>query len=217
MLEFATGGALMTKIILTRHGHVEGINPERFRGRTDLSLTELGQAQAAAVARRVASAWTPTVVYTSPMRRCLATAEAIGAACRISVEILEGLNDLDYGEWQWRSFAEVRAASPQVFSAWFATPHLIRFPGGESLQDVIARTADALRLVMTRHGQATDTVVLVGHDNVNRALLLQLLDQPLSAFWLIQQHPCAINEIDVTFAQVCVLRVNDTSHLESIT
>jgi phosphoserine phosphatase len=135
MLEFAIGGALMTKIILTRHGHVEGINPERFRGRTDLSLTELGEAQARAVAARITSAWTPSVVYTSPMRRCFATAEEIAAMCRVSVEIL---TDLDYGEWQWRTYAEVRTASPQAFSAWFATPHLIRFPGGESLQDLVS-------------------------------------------------------------------------------
>jgi hypothetical protein len=47
----------MTKVILTRHGHVEGISPERFRGRTDLPLTELGQAQAKAVATRIARAW----------------------------------------------------------------------------------------------------------------------------------------------------------------
>ena len=44
----------MTKIILTRHGHVEGIKPARFRGRTELPLTELGQAQAKAVAARIA-------------------------------------------------------------------------------------------------------------------------------------------------------------------
>ena len=203
----------MTKIILTRHGHVEGISPERFRGRTDLPLTELGEAQAKAVAIRVASAWTPSMVYTSPMRRCLATAETIAAACRVPIEILDHLNDLDYGEWQWRSYAEVRAASPQVFSAWFASPHLIRFPGGESLQDLVARTGDALRLAIARHGQATDTIVLVGHDSVNRALLLQLLDQPLSAFWLIQQHPCAINEIEISEGRVRVLRVNETAHL----
>jgi probable phosphoglycerate mutase len=203
----------MTKIILTRHGHVEGINPERFRGRTDLSLTELGEAQARAVAKRVASAWAPRIVYTSPMRRCVVTAEAIAAMCRVSVEILDDLSDLDYGEWQWRTYAEVRAASPEMFSVWFATPHLIRFPGGESLQDLVARTADALRLVIARHGRATDTIVLVGHDNVNRALLLQLLDQPLSAYWLIQQHPCAINEIEINDSRIRVLRVNETAHL----
>jgi phosphoserine phosphatase len=47
----------MTKIILTRHGRVEGIEPERFRGRTELPLTELGRAQAKAVAARIAKAW----------------------------------------------------------------------------------------------------------------------------------------------------------------
>jgi broad specificity phosphatase PhoE len=135
------------------------------------------------------------------------------AAWRVSVEILDDLTDLDYGEWQWRTYAEVRAASPSMFSAWFATPHLIRFPGGESLQDLVARTADALRLVIARHGEATDIVVLVGHDNVNRALLLQMLDQPLSAFWLIQQHPCAINEIEISDSGIRVLRVNETAHL----
>jgi broad specificity phosphatase PhoE len=60
----------MTKIILTRHGDVEGIKPERFRGRTELPLTELGQAQAKAVAARIT--WNPAKVYTSPMGRCVA-------------------------------------------------------------------------------------------------------------------------------------------------
>jgi len=40
----------MTKILLTRHGHVEGITPERFRGRQQLALTERGRAEARALA-----------------------------------------------------------------------------------------------------------------------------------------------------------------------
>jgi phosphoserine phosphatase len=55
----------MTKLILTRHGHVEGISPERFRGRTDVPLTELGTAQADALAARISAEWTPRAVYTS--------------------------------------------------------------------------------------------------------------------------------------------------------
>jgi phosphoserine phosphatase len=207
----------LTKIILTRHGHVEGISPDRFRGRTDLPLTPLGEAQAKAVALRIASSWRPAVIYTSPMRRCLRTAQTIAAACRISSEILDDLNDLDYGEWQWRTYSEVRAASPVLFAAWFATPHLVCVPGGEALQNLVMRTADALRMVLARHNQATESVVLVGHDSVNRAILLQLLDQPLSAYWRISQHPCAINEIDVVDGRICVLRINETAHLEAMT
>jgi probable phosphoglycerate mutase len=58
--------------------------------------------------------------------------------------------------------------------------------------------------------------VLVGHDSVNRAVLLQLLDQPLSAYWRAAQYPCCINEIDVTGGSVCVRSINDTQHLEAI-
>ena len=44
---------------------------------------------------------------------------------------------------------------------------------------------------------ADGPVVLVGHDSVNRALLLKLLEQPLSAYWRIAQGPAALNEIDI--------------------
>ena len=67
-------------------------------------------------------------------------------------------------------------------------------------------------MVLARH--ATDTVVLVGHDSVNRALLLQLLDQPLSAYWRLSQDPCTLNEIEVFAAgDVRIGCINDTSHL----
>ena len=58
----------MTKILLTRHGHVDGIKPERFRGRAPLDLTARGRADASAVARRIAAAWQPTQNLYQPAR-----------------------------------------------------------------------------------------------------------------------------------------------------
>jgi phosphoserine phosphatase len=49
---------------------------------------------------------------------------------------------------------------------------------------------------------------------VNRALLLQLLDLPLSAYWRFEQSPCCLNEIDVEHGKVYVRRINETRHLE---
>jgi probable phosphoglycerate mutase len=88
----------------------------------------------------------------------------------------------------------------------------VRFPHGDSLQDLAARAANALRLAITRHPEKT--VVLVAHDSVNRALLLQLLEQPLSAYWRLAQAPCCINEIDIADGHVQVLRANETAHLD---
>jgi phosphoserine phosphatase len=204
----------VTKILLIRHGHVEGIKPERFRGRTDLPLTERGAAEAAAVAKRIASTWRPTEVYTSPMKRCIDTGGAIAQACHVETEILNDLNDIDYGKWQWRSYEEVQHTEPQLFAVWFASPQFMRFPDGESFQELVARCADALRFVVGNHSD--ETVVLVAHDSVNRALLLQLLDQPLSAYWRLAQEPCCINEIEIAERQVRVVRMNETGHLSGI-
>ena len=201
----------MPKILLVRHGHVEGIEPKRFRGRADLSLTGRGKGEARAVARRIASAWSPAAIYTSPLLRCRATAAAIGEACRLETHVLDDLTDIDYGAWTSRSYDEIEALEPQRFAAWLVTPHLIRFPDGESLQDLIARAADALRFVLAHH--ADETIVLVSHDSLNRALLLQLLDQPLSAYWRLDQSPCCINEIDIAGGSIRILRLNDTAHL----
>jgi phosphoserine phosphatase len=204
----------MTKLLLVRHGHVEGIKPERFRGREPLLLTEKGRAEAATLARRIAAAWRPTHIYASPMERCVKTAAAIADACGIAAATCDDLNDLDYGAWQFKTYAQAEAENPTLFAAWFATPHLIRFPGGESLQDVAGRTANALRRLLARHRD--DTVVLVGHDSVNRTLLLQLLDLPLSLFWRIEQGPCCLNEVDISGAKICIRRLNETGHLEQI-
>src|ERR1700730_7669558 len=74
----------MTKVILFRHGHVEGISPERFRGRADLALTPQGLRQAEATMRRIEASWTPAALYASPLSRCRATAEAIGGPCGLT-------------------------------------------------------------------------------------------------------------------------------------
>jgi phosphoserine phosphatase len=149
------------------------------------------------------------------MRRCAETGVAIAKACDVESVTMDDLNDIDYGAWQSRSYKDVAEAEPQFFTAWFATPHLVRFPNGESLQNVVARTADALRFVLKHHGH--ETIVLVGHDSVNRALLLQLLDQPLTSYWRLAQEPCCINEIDVVDGHIQIVRMNETSHLDVVT
>jgi phosphoserine phosphatase len=118
----------MTKIILTRHGHVEGIKPERFRGREPLQLTKRGVAEAAALAQRIAVHWRPSHIYTSPMGRSIATAAAIARATGVAAKTCDDLNDIDYGAWQFKTFADAKAQEPALFAEWFATPQLGALP-----------------------------------------------------------------------------------------
>jgi broad specificity phosphatase PhoE len=203
----------MTRLILVRHGHVDGIYPPRFRGRCDVDLSEVGLKQALRTAEAITRQWHPATVYTSPLRRCIQTAGAIAAASSATATVLEDLNDLHYGDWEWLTHAEVRAKWSALFECWHAAPHLVRFPNGESLQDLVARVSNVLRLILNQH--AEETIVVVGHDSGSRALLLQLLDQPLSAYWRVSQDPCAVSEVEMSGWRATVRRVNETQHLLS--
>jgi probable phosphoglycerate mutase len=202
----------MTKIILVRHGHVEGISPERFRGRADLLLTADGRRQAEATARRIHAAWTPAAIYTSPLSRCRATAEAIGKPFGLSPNPVDSLIDIDYGEWQGLTPTEVRTRWPELLDIWYRAPDWAAIPGGESLQEVLTRTVSTLRDLIGRH--RSETVVLVGHDSVNRVVLLHALGLPLSRYWRLGQGPCAINEIEFSEDGFAVLSMNETYHLK---
>ena len=201
----------MTRLILVRHGHVEGISPERFRGRAKLPLTELGRREAAMTAARIAASWQPAAIYTSPMGRCIETGAAIGKAVGLSPSIMPGLNDIDYGDWQGLTNDETHARWPQELDIWRRHPDWAAIPRGESLQQVLARAVAALRDVTRRHPD--DAVVLVAHDGVNRMLLLHALELPLSRYWRIKQRPCCINELDFAADGFTILSVNQTDHL----
>lgn len=205
---------MTTTIILTRHGHVEGIRPRRFRGREDIPLTALGKLQAEATASMIAGLWRPACVLTSPMARCVATGAAISEACVAPSQVLETLNELHYGAWQWKTHDEIRQAFPELYAKWLTDPHLFRFPEGESLQDLVARAGDALRYVLQEYRERT--TVIVCHNSVSRALLMQVLDQPLSAYWRLHFKPCGVSEIEFVGDSPRVRRVNETFHLRAI-
>jgi phosphoserine phosphatase len=204
----------MTQIILVRHGHVLGIAPERFRGRTELELTGRGRAQARATARYIEHQWDPVAIWASPMERCQATAQEIGRVCSAPVSVLEELNDLDYGDWSNREHSEISRLYPDLYRQWKEAPDLVQFPGGESLQRRAEEIASALRFVLERY--SNDTVVLVGHESSNRVLLLQVLQLPLSAYWSLWQDPGAVSEVRLEGARRAVICMNETAHLEPI-
>jgi probable phosphoglycerate mutase len=54
---------------------------------------------------------------------------------------------------------------------------------------------------------------VVGHDSVNRVILLHALDLPLSRYRRLGQEPCAINEIDFSDGEFTIRSINKTDHL----
>lgn len=203
----------MTTIILVRHGQTEWNRIERFRGIIDVPLNEVGRAQARAVATRLAHL-PITAVYSSPLSRARETAQAIAEPLGVPVLVLEGLRDINYGEWGGLTPAEVKQRYPDLLATWYIAPHTMRPPGGESLTELRERSMAAVRQVIREHPD--ETVVLVGHVTLNRVLCCAILGLDNSHFWRIQQHNCCVNIFEYHDGRFDIVLLNDTYHLVAL-
>lgn len=204
---------MTTIILLVRHGQTEWNRNERFRGRYDINLNEHGLEQARKTADRIAKAWKPTVVYSSPLKRAMQTAKIIAQRHNLHVLSNTGLIDIDYGEWQGLTPIEVSKKWPELFAVWSNNPENARVPGGESLIEVCDRVRIFLSKIIRLH--ADQTVLLVSHTVVNRLTLLSILGMGIGGFWHLAQEPCAINLIIHEQNNYVLYQMNDTCHLQN--
>ncbi|HJY03478.1 MAG TPA: histidine phosphatase family protein [Streptosporangiaceae bacterium] len=199
-----------TVTALLRHGQTPMSVQKRYAGRTDAPLTEVGVQQAAAAAKRLASAGLGVIV-TSPLLRTVQTAQAVAAVTGAAVVTDDGFRETDFGAWEGLTFAEVRERWPAEISAWLADPEVAP-PGGESFTDVSARVTAALdRVLAARAGQ---TVLIVSHVTPIKMLVTAALLAPPAALYRMHLDVAALSEIDWYADGPAVLRsFNDTSHL----
>ncbi len=204
----------MTTILLTRHGQTEWNREERFRGQIDLALNATGERQAQALAERLA-AFPVTAVYTGPLQRAVRTGEICAQRLGLTAEVLPGLLDLNLGAWQGLSPAEVAARYPEAHRQWLEAPGEVRFPEGEGLADLQRRAVGALETAIARH--PGETVVLVGHMAVNKALLCAVLGLDLNHYWALRQDTCCLNIFRCHGPQRYeIVALNDTCHMDTV-
>jgi ribonuclease H / adenosylcobalamin/alpha-ribazole phosphatase len=199
-----------TVTLLLRHGQTPMSVEKRYAGRTDVPLTETGLTQAAAAAKRLASAGIDAIVA-SPLQRTVQTAEAVAAATGVPVTTDEGFRETDFGDWDGLTFAEVRERWPSEMTAWLADPQ-ISPPGGESFAEVSERVTAALaRVLADRAGQR---VLVVSHVTPIKTLVAAALLAPPPALFRMHLDVAALCEIDWYADGPAVLRsFNDTAHL----
>jgi broad specificity phosphatase PhoE len=204
----------MTQIILVRHGQTPWNKDKIFRGSKDIPLNDQGREEA-----RLAGEWlqgeTIHAAYTSPLSRSRDTAEAIAQHHGIPVHDLPGLSDLCYGDWEGLPLTEVKVKYAELYQQWETTPHMVRFPGGETLAEVRARAWSAVMTVVANHpGQ---TVLLAAHRAVNKVLIAAFIGLDDSHFWRIGQDTTAINRFLWTGTTWQIMALNDTAHLRGMT
>ena len=120
----------MALLLLVRHAMTEATG-RRLAGSTPgIHLSPVGEAQAARLAERL-GALRLDAVYASPLERCVETGRAIAQPRRLLVRPLPELEEVGYGRWTGRSFAQLTRTA--LWKKVQQSPSSVRFPGGETL------------------------------------------------------------------------------------
>lgn len=208
----ATGEA--TRLLIVRHGQTRMSAQRRYSGRGDVELTEVGQQQASAVAKRLAGrddVAQSVPVVASPLARTKQTAEAITDAVGGELMFHDGLLELDFGAWEGQTFQEVADTDADRHRKWLSDP-TVAAPGGESQDEVYQRVrATCDELVRTYVGR---TVVVVSHVTPIKSLLRIGLDCGPALYYRLHLDLASLSIVEFyPDGHASVRLINDSAHL----
>ena len=200
------------RLLLIRHGETAHNADQLALGRADVPLNERGILQARALAEGVAASEDIVAVYSSPLRRAVATATPLAEALGITVQTEPGLIEMDIGEMDGLPFDQVRERYPDFLRAWLSDKLAdASMPGGENLRQVQERAWAALVSLRDRHPE--ETVVAVSHNFVILTLLCHVLAVPLARFRHLRHDLAAVSTLELTAARDVIVTTNDRCHL----
>lgn len=177
-----------------------------------MHLNENGRRQAQTVARRLAPL-PINAIYTSPVTRCVETAEYIARQCQLNLIELEEIGEVRYGKWEGKKIKKLTQKKQ-----WFAVqffPSRFRFPNGEALPEVQFRAVQALEKLCARHPK--ENIVVVSHADVIKLLLAHYLGVHIDLFQRIAIAPASVSVLALPEnGTVRILRLNDDGPLRPL-
>ena len=192
-------------LVLVRHGQSELNAAGRLSGRLDAPLTDLGLAQAKAVAAALAEVGEPAAVISSPLQRARETAAAIG----LPVVVDERWIEIDYGPYDGWLLGDVPT---EMWAAWRQDPSYAP-PGGESLAALGRRVRQACEELLA---DAERRVVVVSHVSPIKAAVAWALGVGDEVAWRMFLPPASLTTIGQGAAGPSLHSFNVTAHLEGV-
>jgi probable phosphoglycerate mutase len=192
-------------VLLIRHAHTHAVG--RFlAGRDgDVPLSTKGLQQAEHLRDSLAGV-TIHAVYSSPLRRAVATAEPLARDRGRSVTVRHDLQEVDFGEWTGLSFPELER-QPR-WRAFNERRSSVSVPGGESMDALSARIVGALDAVRRNHPD--ERVAVVTHAEVIRAAVLTYRGISWDRFHEIDIAPASVTTVILSRSSARILTVSST-------
>jgi ribonuclease H / adenosylcobalamin/alpha-ribazole phosphatase len=200
---------------LLRHGETDYHVQKRLLGRLDIGLNETGHGQAERV-KDFFAGMELAAVYCSPLRRCQETARPVAEANGLQIEVMQGLMEVDMGEWDGQLIADLFAEEGETVGKWMRNPSQVPIPGGEDFGAVKERVLVAMSEITSRH-PGNERVLVVAHGGPIRGILCAALKMDIDDMFRLQIDLASISTVKFFDGSIpetaMVTLVNETQHL----
>ncbi len=210
----------MLRIILVRHGESTYNLANMVQGRGSQAnrsvLTEKGIAQAQLAGQAIAHIPFDHA-YSSPLLRAQQTAESILSYQPTAPQLTthEGLYEIDLRGWEGMTFSEIQAQFPEQFDHWQDAPYKLCLDGFYPVVELFQQARQFWQDLLRRHSPP-QTILLVAHSGINRALICTALGIDIAHYHHLQQTNCGISVLNYRSGQWQLEALNVTSHLRPL-
>jgi alpha-ribazole phosphatase len=201
----------MSRLLLVRHGETELQSSLRYWGSTDVLLSVLGHSQAELLRERL-STEKIDFIYSSSLKRALATAQIIASQRQLPVTVCPELREIDFGKLEGLTFDEINQQFPDVAQQWIKKTPALAYPGGESLAELDERIGQ-FRMRLDGHADS-EAVLVVAHSGVLRTLICQLMGWESRQRWQVRLDLASLSVVETFDNDAIFTLLNDTGHLK---
>ncbi|QNM05123.1 histidine phosphatase family protein [Qiania dongpingensis] len=201
------------RFILIRHGETDWNTEGRYQGQTDVPLSERGKAQAAALGKRFESI-PVDAVYSSPLQRAYDTARAIAEPKGLQIHKVDGIKELDFGEWDGLTKEMIEEKFGEAFSLYRIEPFHYPMAGEGTLNRAKLRVGAALEDIKEEYRHTDKTVVVVAHGGILKLAVFYLLDISSRLYRCIELDNTSLTVIDIEKDRSILRTLNDAHHLD---
>ncbi len=160
-----------TRIYLVRHGQIELKNEKAYIGQLDLPLSPEGVVQAQKLQEQFKTIPLDRA-YSSPLSRCVATMEILLGRRQIPRFQIDALQEINLGDWDGKSFAEIKERYPESFEQRGQELDIFAPPAGESFGELQKRVLPVFTEILKEND--AKSIVIVTHAGVIRVILANL-------------------------------------------
>lgn len=195
MVDLLDSSEKIKTIYLVRHGETSATAKGRICGQSDIGLNDEGFSQVELIGGWFADLKIDSI-FSSPLIRAVQTADTIAKAIKMPTYYKHsGLVEKKEGDWDGKTYWEVRDEDPKLWEKWSNDPINFAPPNGESVKDFVARIERAFNDIIKNY-ETGNNIVLTTHAGVIKAMIMNSLEIPAEHFFRIEIPPASISRID---------------------